>query len=50
MIKTYFVDSFTTEPFKGNPAGVCIVNDGMSNEKATADQPPDIHSTVARAI
>src|SRR4051812_38837313 len=33
MIKTYFVDSFTTEPFKGNPAGVCILNDEMSNEK-----------------
>ncbi len=33
MIKTYFVDSFTTEPFKGNPAGVCILNNEMSNEK-----------------
>jgi PhzF family phenazine biosynthesis protein len=24
-IETYIVDSFTNEPFKGNPAGVCIV-------------------------
>src|SRR5688572_8460616 len=33
MIETYFVDSFTTEPFKGNPAGVCILNNEMSNDK-----------------
>ena len=33
MIKTYFVDAFTTEPFKGNPAGVCILDHEMSNEK-----------------
>jgi len=25
MIKTYFVDSFTNQPFKGNPAGVCFL-------------------------
>lgn len=25
-MKTYFVDSFTTEKFKGNPAAVCIVD------------------------
>lgn len=31
MIKTYFVDAFTTEKFKGNPAAVCIV-DGESDE------------------
>jgi len=24
-IKTYVLDSFTSEPFKGNPAGVCLV-------------------------
>lgn len=24
-LKTYIVDSFTSEPFKGNPAGVCLV-------------------------
>jgi len=24
-MKSYFVDSFTTEPFKGNPAGVCFL-------------------------
>ena len=23
-MKTFFVDSFTDEPFKGNPAGVCL--------------------------
>lgn len=23
-MKTYIVDSFTKEPFKGNPAGVCF--------------------------
>jgi PhzF family phenazine biosynthesis protein len=32
MIETYFVDSFTTEPFKGNPAGVCILRNGISQE------------------
>ncbi|MEP7110048.1 MAG: PhzF family phenazine biosynthesis isomerase [Ferruginibacter sp.] len=32
MIKTWFVDSFTTEPFKGNPAGVCMLNNEISNE------------------
>ncbi len=25
MIETYIVDSFTDKPFKGNPAGVCLV-------------------------
>lgn len=33
MIKTYFVDSFTSEPFKGNPAGVCILDDETGSEK-----------------
>jgi PhzF family phenazine biosynthesis protein len=33
MIETYFVDAFTTEPFKGNPAGVCILAHDLSNEK-----------------
>lgn len=33
MIKTYFVDSFTAEPFKGNPAGVCMLADDLSSEK-----------------
>ncbi|HKR06646.1 MAG TPA: PhzF family phenazine biosynthesis isomerase [Bacteroidia bacterium] len=32
MVKTYFVDSFTAEPFKGNPAGVCMLIHDMSNE------------------
>lgn len=30
-MKTYIVDSFTREPFKGNPAGVCIVEDALSD-------------------
>ncbi|HEX6333933.1 MAG TPA: PhzF family phenazine biosynthesis isomerase [Flavisolibacter sp.] len=33
MIETYFVDSFTTEPFKGNPAGVCLLEDEISHQK-----------------
>ncbi|MCX6334881.1 MAG: PhzF family phenazine biosynthesis isomerase [Bacteroidia bacterium] len=28
----YQVDAFTTEPFKGNPAGVCILNNEMPEE------------------
>ncbi len=32
MIKTYIVDSFTGEAFKGNPAGVCIPDTDLSNE------------------
>ncbi len=28
-MKTYFVDSFTAEPFKGNPAGVCFPETGI---------------------
>ncbi len=31
-MKTYFVDSFTTEKFKGNPAGVCFLNQGIADE------------------
>ena len=30
-MKSYIVDSFTTEPFKGNPAGVCILEQKMEN-------------------
>ncbi|MEP6628420.1 MAG: PhzF family phenazine biosynthesis isomerase [Ginsengibacter sp.] len=29
-IKTFIVDSFTTERFKGNPAGVCILDDDIT--------------------
>lgn len=29
-IKTFIVDSFTTEKFKGNPAGVCILENDIS--------------------
>ncbi|POY35956.1 phenazine biosynthesis protein PhzF [Solitalea longa] len=31
-MKTYFVDSFTTEKFKGNPAAVCITEIELSAE------------------
>ncbi|WMN12084.1 PhzF family phenazine biosynthesis protein [Marivirga salinae] len=32
-IETYIVDSFTDKPFKGNPAGVCILNESILNEQ-----------------
>ena len=32
-MKTYFVDAFTNEPFKGNPAGVCLLDRELSAEK-----------------
>lgn len=32
-IKTYIVDSFTDKPFKGNPAGVCIVENDLDNDQ-----------------
>ncbi|MCC3153289.1 PhzF family phenazine biosynthesis isomerase [Hymenobacter sp. BT770] len=31
-MKTYIVDSFTKEPFKGNPAGVCLLEQEISEE------------------
>lgn len=30
-IETYIVDSFTDQPFKGNPAGVCILESELSD-------------------
>lgn len=27
----YQVDAFTDQPFRGNPAGVCIINEEMSD-------------------
>ncbi len=30
-LEIYQVDSFTRKPFKGNPAGVCITSDGLSD-------------------
>jgi PhzF family phenazine biosynthesis protein len=30
-MKTYFVDSFTTEIFKGNPAAVCVPDSNLDN-------------------
>lgn len=32
-MRTYIVDSFTREPFKGNPAGVCFPEKSLSEEK-----------------
>lgn len=32
-MKSYIVDSFTKEPFKGNPAGVCFVDETISEER-----------------
>jgi PhzF family phenazine biosynthesis protein len=31
-ISTFIVDSFTDRPFKGNPAGVCIISSHLSDE------------------
>ena len=31
-MKVYFVDSFTTEKFKGNPAAVCIAQNKLDND------------------
>ncbi len=31
-MKSYIVDSFTKEPFKGNPAGVCLVGHELSED------------------
>lgn len=32
-IETYIVDSFTDKPFKGNPAGVCILTSELSDDE-----------------
>jgi PhzF family phenazine biosynthesis protein len=32
-MKTYFVDAFTNEKFKGNPAAVCIVENNLDNKE-----------------
>ena len=32
-IETYIVDSFTDQSFKGNPAGVCILKDELSDSE-----------------
>ena len=31
-MKTYFVDSFTNEKFKGNPAAVCILENELNHQ------------------
>ena len=32
-MKSFIVDSFTTEAFKGNPAGVCFPENDLSDEQ-----------------
>lgn len=32
-MRTFIVDSFTDTPFKGNPAGVCIIGSQLSDER-----------------
>ncbi|MGW8369168.1 MAG: PhzF family phenazine biosynthesis protein [Gammaproteobacteria bacterium] len=32
-MKTYIVDAFTDQPFRGNPAGVCLVEDALSDDR-----------------
>jgi PhzF family phenazine biosynthesis protein len=32
-IRTFIVDSFTDTPFKGNPAGVCLVDSQLTDER-----------------
>ena len=31
-MRTFIIDSFTDQPFKGNPAGVCIVEKSLTDE------------------
>ena len=31
-MKTFIVDSFTDEAFKGNPAGVCLIESSISED------------------
>ena len=35
-IRTFIVDSFTDTPFKGNPAGVCLIDSQLSEERMLA--------------
>ncbi|GGK81687.1 PhzF family phenazine biosynthesis protein [Rufibacter glacialis] len=35
-IKTYIVDAFTTEAFKGNPAGVCLLEEPLADGQMQA--------------
>ncbi|BDD03868.1 PhzF family phenazine biosynthesis protein [Aureibacter tunicatorum] len=32
-LETYIVDSFTDQPFKGNPAGVCLLKDELADSE-----------------
>jgi predicted PhzF superfamily epimerase YddE/YHI9 len=32
-MRTYIVDSFTDTPFKGNPAGVCLIDAPLPVER-----------------
>ena len=31
LMKTFIIDSFTDQPFKGNPAGVCFIENELSD-------------------
>jgi len=33
LIETYIVDAFTDKPFRGNPAGVCILDKGLTKKQ-----------------
>jgi len=35
-MKTFIVDAFTTEPFKGNPAGICLPDHALSDAEMQA--------------
>lgn len=51
MMRIYQIDSFTTETFKGNPAGVCLIDNKIESFKTTNN---DIHKikvpTMIKAI
>ena len=36
LIETFIVDSFTNKPFKGNPAGVCLLKEDLSSKTMLA--------------
>ena len=36
-MKTYIVDSFANETFKGNPAGVCFPEHAIGKEKMNVE-------------
>ena len=32
MVPYYVVDAFASEPFEGNPAGVCVLDDWIGDD------------------